>query len=81
MVSIDLKLYHCTGWKEEPYLVADLGIFEAPENAFRDVNNTITRDYFMVTELIQSEHGVLEDPEHELLSKFRKKTSTSTGLR
>ncbi|MBQ7561556.1 MAG: hypothetical protein IJS99_06960 [Synergistaceae bacterium] len=62
MVSVDIKLYHCTGWVKSPDLVCDLGLFDAPANAYEGASG----DFFMVRELLQSEHGFLEDSEHEL---------------
>ena len=63
MVSVDMKLYHCTGWTTYPQVVCDLGVFRAPANAFVGASN----DFFMVRELVQCENGILEDLEHDLL--------------
>ena len=50
-------------WVNSPDLVCKLGVFEAPANAFVGASN----DFAMVSELLQSEHGFMEDLEHEKL--------------
>ena len=65
MVSTDMKLYHCTG--STTSLVCDLGVFRVPDSSFVNASGDKVTDFVSIKELIQSEHGFLEDTEHEML--------------
>ena len=63
MVGVNMKLYHCIDWNTSIDLVYNLGSFDVPASAYAKTSG----DYLLVRENIQSEHGFLEDSEHEIL--------------
>ena len=68
-ISVDIKLYHCTGWTESTDLVYNFGLFEAPKNAFMS-GDTLIHSWTLVQDLVQSEHGFFdasENTEHKIL--------------
>ena len=63
MLGVNMKLYHCIDWNTSVDLVNNLGSFDVPASAYEKASG----DYLLVREQVQSEHGFLEDGEHELL--------------
>lgn len=63
MLGVNMKLYHCIDWNTSVDLVNNLGSFDVPASAYEKASG----DYLLVREQVQSEHGFLEDLEHELL--------------
>ncbi|MBR0232990.1 MAG: hypothetical protein IJQ47_02990, partial [Synergistaceae bacterium] len=69
MVSVDMKLQHCTGWEaaENVKTVSNLGTFVVPQSSFYDVSGDIITNYRTLLDYVESEHGFLQDTEHEML--------------
>lgn len=63
MLGVNMKLYHCIDWNTSHDLVNNLGSFDVPASAYVNTSG----DYRLVRENVQSEHGFLEDEEHNLL--------------
>ena len=63
MLGVNMRLYHCIDWNTSPDLVCNLGSFDVPASAYANTSG----DYMLVRENVQSEHGFLEDLEHNIL--------------